>query len=192
MTEGFTSVPIFLSYKCNSCTFAIKIDRNVTHDHTFAIKIDRNVTYDQLVHKLCLKWDSLQSDNICLSYSLPGHPSYTLDNNEELELLLALVVHFDSKCIDVVVRGKNSTSDCGNLNKRLDYGERESMMELEVCDIALSRDNNKSVNLSNRAPTSSNRNSRLEVEEEMDMLSSFVDTRKKYCCLLVGQLVLHM
>ncbi|XP_028060256.1 uncharacterized protein LOC114263872 [Camellia sinensis] len=152
MSKGSTSIPIFLLCNYNDCTFAIKIDRNVT--------------YDQLLDKLCLKWDSLQFDNICLSYSLLGHPSCTLDNNEELELLLALVVHFDSKCTDVVVRGKNSTIDYGNLNKRLDYGEKESMLELEVCDIALSHDNNKSVNLSNRASTSSNKNSRLEVEEK--------------------------
>ncbi|KAL7257544.1 hypothetical protein ACSBR1_003784 [Camellia fascicularis] len=165
MSEGFTSIPIFLLCKYNGCTFAIKIDRNVI--------------YDQLVNKLCLKCDSLQFDNICLSYSLPGHPSCTLDNNEELKLLLALVVHFDSKCIDVVVRGKTLTIDCGNLNKRLDYGERESMLKLEVCDIALSHDKNKSVNLSNRASTSSNRNSRLEVEEKVDMLLSFCQHKEK-------------
>ncbi|KAF5936758.1 hypothetical protein HYC85_024264 [Camellia sinensis] len=165
MSEGSMSVSIFLLCKYNGCTFVIKIDRNVT--------------YDQLVDKLCLKWDSLQSDNICLSYSLPGHPSCMLDNKEELELLLALVVHFDSKCIDVVVRGKNSTINCGDLNKRLDYGERESMLELEVCDIALSHDNSMSVNLSNRASTSSTRNSRLEVEEEVDMLSSFCRHKEK-------------
>ncbi|GMP89025.1 hypothetical protein CsSME_00040765 [Camellia sinensis var. sinensis] len=159
MSEGCTSVPIFLLCKYNGCTFAIKIDQNVT--------------YDQLVKKLCLKWDNLQSDNICLSYSLPGHPNCTLDNNEELDLLLALVVHFDSKCSDVVVRVKDSTIDCDYLNNRLDYRERESMLDLEVCDIALSHDSSKSVNLSNRASTSSKRNSRLEVEEEVDMLSSF-------------------
>ncbi|KAL7212819.1 hypothetical protein ACSBR2_015497 [Camellia fascicularis] len=165
MSEGSTSVPIFSLCKYNGCTFAIRIERNVT--------------YDQLVDQLCLKWDSLQSDNIFLSYSLPRHPSCTLDNNEELELLLALVVHFDSKCIDVVVRGKNSAIDCGNFNKRLDYEERESMLDLEICDIALSHDNNKCVNLSNRASTSSNRNSRLEVEEEVDMLSSFCQHKEK-------------
>ncbi|XP_028077597.1 uncharacterized protein LOC114279543 [Camellia sinensis] len=153
MSEGCTSVPIFLLCKYNGCTFAIKIDQNVT--------------YDQLVKKLCLKWDNLQSDNICLSYSLPRHPNCTLDNNEELDLLLALVVHFDSKCSDVVVRVKDSTIDCDYLNNRLDYRERESMLDLEVCDIALSHDSSKSVNLSNRASTSSKRNSRLEVEEEL-------------------------
>ncbi|XP_028058102.1 uncharacterized protein LOC114261980, partial [Camellia sinensis] len=94
-------------------------------------------------------------------------------NNEELDLLLALVVHFDSKCIDVVVRVKDSTIDCGYLNNILDYRERESMLNLEVCEIALSHDSSKSVNLSNRASTFSKRNSRLEVEEEVDMLSSF-------------------
>ena len=110
MSEGCASAPIFLLCKYNGCTFAIKIDQNVT--------------YDQLVEKLCLKWDNLQSDNVCLSYSLPRHPNCTLDNNEELDLLLALVMHFDSKYIDVVVRVKDSTIDCGYLNKRLDYGER--------------------------------------------------------------------
>ncbi|GMP43060.1 hypothetical protein CsSME_00012572 [Camellia sinensis var. sinensis] len=165
MAKGSTSVLIFLLCKYNGCTFAIKFDRNVT--------------YDQLVDKLCLKWDSLQSDNNCLSYSLPRHPSCTLDNNEKLGLLLALVIHFDSKCIDVVVREKNSTINCGNINKRLDCGETESMLELEGCDIALSHDNNKSVNLSNSAPTSSYRNSRLEVEEEVDMLSTFCRHKEK-------------
>ncbi|XP_028059341.1 uncharacterized protein LOC114263046 [Camellia sinensis] len=152
MSEGCISAPIFLLCKYNGCTFAIKIDQNVT--------------YDQLVEKLCLKWDNLQSDNICLSYSLPGHPNCILDNNKELDLLLALVVHFDLKCIDVVMRVKDSTIDCGYLNKRLDYGERESMLDLEVCDIVLSHDSSKFVNLSNRASTSSKRNSRLEIEEE--------------------------
>ncbi|XP_028056777.1 uncharacterized protein LOC114260788 [Camellia sinensis] len=166
MSEGCTSALIFLLCKYNG--------------YTFAIKIDQNVTDDQLVEKLCLKWDNLQSDNICLSYSLPGHPNCTLDNNEELDLLLALVVHFDSKCIDVVVRVKDSTIDCGYLNNRLDYGERESMLDLEVCDIALSHDNSKSVNLSNRASTSSKRNSRLEVEEKVDTLSSFCRHKGKF------------
>ncbi|XP_028056952.1 uncharacterized protein LOC114260951 [Camellia sinensis] len=53
------------------------------------------------------------------------------------------------------------------------------MLDLEVCDIALSHDSSKSVNLSNRASTSSKRNSRLEVEEEVDMLSSFCRHKKK-------------
>ncbi|XP_028085237.1 uncharacterized protein LOC114286284 [Camellia sinensis] len=165
MSEGCTSAPIFLLCKYNGCTFAIKIDQNVT--------------YDQLVEKLCLKWDNLQSDNIFLSYSLPGHPNCTLDNNEALDLLFALVVHFDSKCIDVVVRVQDSTIDYGYLNKRLDYGERESMLDLEACDIALSHDSSKSVNLSNRASKSSKRNSRLEVEEEVNMLSSFCRHKEK-------------
>ncbi|XP_028062900.1 uncharacterized protein LOC114266211 [Camellia sinensis] len=53
------------------------------------------------------------------------------------------------------------SDNCGYLNKRLDYGERESMLDLEVCDIALSHDSNKSVNLSNRASISSKRNSSI-------------------------------
>ncbi|XP_028116096.1 uncharacterized protein LOC114313866 [Camellia sinensis] len=40
-------------------------------------------------------------------------------------------------------------------------------------------DNSKSVNLSNRASTSSKRNSRLEVEEEVDMLLSFCRHKEK-------------
>ncbi|XP_028056594.1 uncharacterized protein LOC114260640 [Camellia sinensis] len=53
------------------------------------------------------------------------------------------------------------------------------MLDLEVCDIALSHDSSKSVNLSNRASTSSKRNSRLEVEEKVDMLSSFCRHNEK-------------
>ncbi|XP_028115006.1 uncharacterized protein LOC114312908 [Camellia sinensis] len=59
------------------------------------------------------------------------------------------------------------------------------MLELEVCDIALSYDNSKSVNLSNRASTSSKRNSRFEVEEEVDMLSLFCRHKEKVL-LFVG------
>ncbi|XP_028056112.1 uncharacterized protein LOC114260234 [Camellia sinensis] len=53
------------------------------------------------------------------------------------------------------------------------------MLELEVCAIALSHNNSKSVKLSTKASTSSKRNSRLEVEEEIDMLSSFCRHKKK-------------
>ncbi|KAL7254511.1 hypothetical protein ACSBR1_008813 [Camellia fascicularis] len=171
MSEGCTSAPIFLLCKYNGCTFAIKIDQNVT--------------YDQLVDKLCLKWDSLQSDNICLTHCL---------DILVVHWTTMRIVHFDSKCIDVVVRVKDSTIDSGYLNKRLDYGERESMLDLEVCDIALSHDNSKFVNLSNRASTSSKRNSRLEVEEEVDMLSSFCRHKEKcavVCWLASGIVEFH-
>ncbi|KAL7180541.1 hypothetical protein ACSBR1_043692 [Camellia fascicularis] len=53
------------------------------------------------------------------------------------------------------------------------------MLDIEVCDIALSHDNSESVNLLNRASTSSKRNLRLEVEEEVDMLSSSCRHKEK-------------
>ncbi|XP_028118687.1 uncharacterized protein LOC114316221 [Camellia sinensis] len=53
------------------------------------------------------------------------------------------------------------------------------LKEIPICDIALSHDSSKSVNLSNRASTSSKRNLRLEVEEEVDMLSSICRHKEK-------------
>ncbi|XP_028109550.1 uncharacterized protein LOC114308207 [Camellia sinensis] len=64
--------------------------------------------------------------------------------------------------------------------------EKESMLDFEVCDITLSHDNSKSVNLSNRASTSSKRNSRLEVKEEVDKLSSFCRHKEKLLLSIGG------
>ena len=102
---------------------------------TLPIKYFDGLRFKELFNKLHAKWNCFRVGFVLLCYSLPGHPFCVLDNDEHLDVMVALAVSCGIDRVEIDIRdiGSMSVADSGSDMSCCTSNSNVSMIGLKEC-----------------------------------------------------------